>query len=442
MGMLSVSAAELGWAIDAGKVDPVDVARAFLDEIKACPFSAQIYSQVTEERAMAEAKEASARAKSGMRRGPLDGVPLSWKDLFDTIGIETEGGTRLLEGRVPEEDCEVVTRAAEAGMVCLGKTHMTELAFSGLGVNPMTATPPNRYQQDVVPGGSSSGAAASIAFDLAPIAIGSDNGGSVRIPAAWNGLVGLKTTHGAVPLNGVIPLCSSFDTVGPLCRSVEDAALMFEILAAQKINMHITPDMNALKLLVCETAMFDNCEESHLLAFEAALLELEKAGAQIERRSIPELDEMVKLGPVMFPHEAYSQWGEWIERTPEKMFEPVLERFRAGKAISEEDDAKARARMMELRAIYEKRTKDFDAVIAPTTPIAPPKIQPLLDDHALFWDTNLMGLSNTRYANMFGLCALTLPTATDAAGFMIMASPNKEQNLLQMGSVMEPVIAN
>lgn len=441
MGMLSVSATELGWAIDVGKVDPVDVTKAFLEEINTSSVRDDIYVRVCEERALAEAQEASLRAKAGMRRSPLDGVPVSWKDLFDTADIETEGGTKLLEGRVPHVDCEVIARADEAGMICLGKTHLSELAFSGLGINPMTATSPNRYDASVAPGGSSSGAAASLAFDLAPIAIGSDTGGSVRIPAAWNGLVGLKTTHGAVSLDGVIPLCSSFDTVGPICRSVEDAGLMFEILSGQKVDLNITPDMNAIKLLVCETAMLDNCDDAHLRAFEEAIQQLQKAGAIIERAPIPELDEMVTLGPVMFPYEAYSQWGEWIEKTPEKMFKPVLDRFRGGIPVTAQEDAKARARMMELRAMYEERTKDYDAIIAPTTPIAPPKIQPLLDDHELFWDVNLKALSNTRYANMFGLCALTMPTATDAAGFMMMASPNKEQNLLQMGMVMEPVVA-
>ncbi|MCF6321386.1 MAG: hypothetical protein L3J32_06410 [Rhizobiaceae bacterium] len=441
MGILNVTAAELGWAIDAGKVDPVDITKAFLSEIEASPHKDDIYVRVSAERALKEAQNASNRAKSGMRKSPFDGVPVSWKDLFDTADIKTEGGTKLLEGRKPNEDCQVVRRATHAGMVCLGKTHLSELAFSGLGINPMTKTSPNRYDDKTAPGGSSSGAAASVAFDLAPISIGSDTGGSVRIPAAWNGLVGLKTTHGAVSLEGVIPLCSSFDTVGPLCRSVEDAALMHQILSGENININTSPDLPNVKLLVCETAMLDNCENSQLQAFETALGELKKAGAQIEYGKIPELEEMVKLGPVMFPHEAYNQWGEAIEKAPEKMFEPVLNRFRAGKKISPQQDADARARMMELRASYLQRTSKYDAILAPTTPIAPPQIQPLLDDHDLFWDTNLMALSNTRYANMFGLCALTLPTGTQAAGLMLMAAPNQEERLLQMGLAMEPVVA-
>ncbi len=441
MSFLNRSAAELGWAIEVGKISPVEVAEAFLAEIKASPHSEDIYSVITEERALEEAEAAAKRAASGMRQSPLDGVPVSWKDLFDTANIKTEGGSQLLEGRVPQVDCEVVRRATEAGMVCLGKTHLSELAFSGLGINPITKTSPNRYDVNRAPGGSSSGAASSVAFDLAPIAIGSDTGGSVRIPAAWNGLVGLKTTHGAIPLDGVIPLCSSFDTVGPLCRSVEDAGLMFEILSGDKINLANSPDFSTVKLLVCETAMLENCDPVQLQAFEAALKELHKAGATIERGKIPELDEMLPLGPIMFPREAYQQWGEVIEKSPEKMFAPVLKRFLGGKSVSMEQNAEARAKMMQLRAKYLERTNGYHAVLAPTTRIRAPEIQPLLDDHYLFGDTNMASLSNTRYVNMFGLCALTLPTATDGAGIMVMAPPNHEEMLLQMGMAMEPVVA-
>ncbi len=441
MGLLSLSAAELGWAIEVGKTDPVDVTKMFLSQINDSAYRDQIYTFVSGKRALEEAESASKRARTKTRRSVLDGVPVSWKDLFDTANIPTQSGSQLLAGRVPSSDCEVVRRATQAGMVCLGKTHLSELAFSGLGINPMTATSPNRYDIATAPGGSSSGAAASVAYDLAPIAIGSDTGGSVRIPSAWNGLVGLKTTHGAVPLDGVIPLCSSFDTVGPLCRSVEDAGLMFEILSGNKVNLGNSPDLSTVKLLVCETSMLENCEEKQLHAFESALAELQKAGVRIERGEIPELTEMIELGPTMFPYEAYQQWGEEIEKSPEKMFRPVLDRFLGGKGISAEQDAKARERMVELRQSYYQRTRNYNAVIAPTTPNSAPDIQPLLEDFEVFWDTNLRSLSNTRIGNMFGLCALTLPTTTHGAGFMLMASPNSEETLLQMGMAIEPVVA-
>ena len=442
MGILALTAAELGWAIEVGKITPLDIIDVFLEEINNSPFRDEIYSFVSTDRALKEAKAATSRARAGTRLSRFDGVPVSWKDLFDTADIPTEGGSRLLEGRIPKTDCEVVRRATNAGMICLGKTHLSELAFSGLGINPKTKTSPNSFDVEAAPGGSSSGAGSSVGYNLAPIAIGSDTGGSVRIPAAWNGLVGLKTTHGVVSLDGVIPLCSSFDTVGPLCHSVEDAGLMFEILSGQKINLDVSPDLSAVKFLVCESPMLDRCEDGQRTAFERALGQLQKAGAGIKRENIPELDELTALGPIMFPYEAYQQWGKNIENAPEKMFEPVLNRFRGGLTVSVEQNANARAKMMELRANYLERTGQYDGVLAPTTPNLAPKIQPLLEDYDLFWRVNMKSLSNTRIGNMLGLCALTLPTATKGSGIMVMASPKHEEKILQLGMAMEPVVAS
>ena len=203
-----MTAADLGRGIGAGKINPVELAEAFLERIESHPLAPRIYARATPARARGEAMAAAARAKAGLRKGLLDGVPVSWKDLFDTAGVATESGSALLKGRTPGRDAAVLETATLQGLVCLGKTHMSELAFSGLGLNPVTATPPCLNDDKAVPGGSSSGAAASVAFGLAPAAIGSDTGGSVRIPAAWNDLVGLKTTAGSLSLAGTVPLLS------------------------------------------------------------------------------------------------------------------------------------------------------------------------------------------------------------------------------------------
>ncbi len=167
-----MTAADLGREIGAGKINPVELTEAFLDRIDTHDLAPRIYARMTDARARGEAMGAASRAKSGFRRGPLDGVPLSWKDLFDTAGVATEAGSALLRGRTPDRDAAVLARATQAGAVCLGKTHMSELAFSGLGLNPVTATPPCLNDDRAVAGGSSSGAAASVAFGLAPAASG------------------------------------------------------------------------------------------------------------------------------------------------------------------------------------------------------------------------------------------------------------------------------
>ena len=224
-GWLWMTAEALGHGIGRGEIDARELTEVYLAAIESHPQGTGIYARVTAERARAEAAAAADRAAAGLRRGPLDGVPIGWKDLFDTAGIATEAGSALLAGRVPDRDAPVVAAATRAGLVCLGKTHMTELAFSGLGLNPVTATPPNINDPDLAPGGSSSGSAAAVAFGVAAAAIGSDTAGSVRIPAAWNDLVGLKTTHGLLSLDGVVPLRPP-STPSGRCRSVADAALL------------------------------------------------------------------------------------------------------------------------------------------------------------------------------------------------------------------------
>ncbi|MBL4892621.1 MAG: amidase [Rhizobiaceae bacterium] len=435
------TAAQLGALIDAGKLDPVELTQYYLDAIGASEYGTKIYVRTTPERALGEAAFASDRAKSGTRKSKLDGVPVSWKDLFDTAGIETEAGSQLLVGRIPEKDCEVLRRATEAGCICLGKTHMSELAFSGLGVNPRTATPPNRYDPARAPGGSSSGAAASVSYDLAPIGIGSDTGGSVRLPSGWNGLVGLKTTLGVVPTDGVVPLCRGFDTVGPLARSVEDAALMHEILSGNSVDVRDVPDLSDCRFLICETTFLDGCEPLQLEAFETAVAKLEKAGAKINRGLMPEVDEVLELAKYLFTFEAYREWGAEIEAHPDAVFEPVKKRFMGGKSVTKEEYSAAQQKMMEIRARYDARASDFDAVLAPTTANGPPVTQKLLADIDYFWDANLLALRNTRIGNLLGLCGLTLPTTTETAGLMLLGKANSDERLLQIGLACESIVA-
>ena len=279
---LSMTACDLGRGIAAGRIDPVALAEAHLAAIETHPLSPRIFARVTRDRALAEAGAAAQRARAGRRRSLLDGVPISWKDLFDSAGIATEAGSRLLQGRTPARDAEVLRNATAMGTVCLGKTHMSELAFSGLGYNPSTATPPCVNDAAAVPGGSSSGAAASVAFGLAAGAIGSDTGGSVRVPAAWNDLVGLKTTSGRLSLEGVVPLCRKFDTVGPLARSVEDAAWMLAALQGGRAPDLRGAALQGRRLAVLRTVALEDLRDAPGAAFEAALTRLSAAGEVVD----------------------------------------------------------------------------------------------------------------------------------------------------------------
>lgn len=437
---LTRPAADLGRAIAAGQIDPVDLTDAYFDAIAAHPAGPRIYARTMPDRARAEAEAARGRARAGLRRGPLDGVPISWKDLFDTAGTATEGGTALLKGRVPDRDAVVLSNATAAGLVALGKTHMSELAFSGLGLNPITETPPNVNDPAAAPGGSSSGAAASVAFGLAAAAVGSDTGGSVRIPAAWNDLVGLKPAHGALPLDGSVPLAPSFDTIGPLTRSVEDAALMLAALGG-----HPAPDLRGAtlagaRLMVLDTVALDDLRDGPRRAFEGAVQALARAGVRIEHRAMPAVAEAMALTGILYTTEAYGIWQDEIRARGAVMFPAIRERFESGAGHLGADFVAAWVRLRALRAVFAADTAGFDAVILPTGPTLPPDAARLMSDTGYYVTENLLALRNTRIGNLMGQAALTLPTAVPSAGLSLMAGPGSEARLLRLGAAAEPLL--
>jgi aspartyl-tRNA(Asn)/glutamyl-tRNA(Gln) amidotransferase subunit A len=435
-----MTASDLGRGIGAGEIDPIDLTQSFLDAIKSHAHGQAIYARLTEARAIGEAHAAAQRAKSGTRRSLFDGVPISWKDLFDTAGTATEAGSKLLAGRTPNRDAMVLSNATAAGLVCLGKTHMSELAFSGLGVNPVTQTPPCINDETAAPGGSSSGAAASVAFGLASAGIGSDTGGSVRLPAAWNDLVGLKTTPGRLSNEGVVPLCANFDTVGPLTRSVEDAAQLLALMSGTKPTDLKSADIKDRHFLVCETAALDGCETEVLEAFQKSIKKLNDAGAKVDIQAMPCVGEALSLSGALYAPEAYATWKDEIEANPDVMFDRVRERFRGGASVSAVDHITAWQRLHELRDDYMRQTRKYDAVLVPTTPIRPPNVERLLSDAAYFDEKNLLALRNTRIGNLMGLCGLSLPTERASVGLMMLANPFEEAKLLRIGAAAEGIL--
>ena len=435
---LTMTACDLGRGIQNGAISPVALTQTYLDAIAAHPMTNRIYARTTTDRAKAEAEAAEQRAKSGNRLSLLDGVPISWKDLFDTKGTKTEAGSRLLTDRTPDADALVLQNASNAGLVCLGKTHMSELAFSGLGLNPMTQTTPCINDQDAVSGGSSSGAAGSVAFDLASAGIGSDTGGSVRIPAAWNDLVGLKTTSGDLSLDGVVALCPKFDTVGPLCRSVEDAAYLYAILKGQ-MPSPIVQKQNP-RLMVLTSAALGEMEPAPLAAFNAACDAMRANGIELVERPFPIIENMLSLAAVIYTTEAYAQWGELLEIEGHKMFPEILDRFMAGKRYSNDQYDSAWAQLDLIRKNWAEATAEFDGVIVPSSPIMPPNLEKLMADSDYYRRANLLALRNTRIGNMLGLCAISLPTPTPSCGVMIMGAPQTELNLLNIAAKIEHIL--
>ncbi|MGI9349357.1 MAG: amidase [Amylibacter sp.] len=432
---LKMTACELGRGIDNGSISPVALVKTYLEAIRNHPLNNDIYARISSERALKEATAAEIRAKINNRLSLLDGVPISWKDLFDSKGINTEAGSMLLSGRIPESDAVVLDNATQAGLVCIGKTHMSELAFSGLGLNPMTKTTPCVNNLDAVSGGSSSGAAGSVAFNLASIGIGSDTGGSVRVPAAWNDLVGLKTTSQDISLKGVVPLCPKFDTIGPLCRSVEDAAVIYSILKNQNYTPIKKP--NSLRLMRLEGISEEDIENAPLTAFDDACAKISKTDITITKHKFPVLEKLLSLAGIIYTVEAYEVWGELLEKEGKKMYPEILSRFMAGKNFTPNEYKNAWSSISSIRADWMNFTQEFDAVILPTSPILPPNKTKLLSDSSYYKRANLLALRNTRIGNMLGLCSITLPTSQPSCGFMIMGAPFSELKLLNIASKIE-----
>jgi len=441
-----MSACDLGRGIGAGQIDPVELTEAYLAACDGHEFTDRIYTVVTPDRARAEAAAAAERAKNGVRRGLLDGVPISWKDLFDSAGVVTEAGSALLEGRVPGADAEVLARATREGLVCLGKTHMSELAFSGLGLNPAyrgsveAGTPPNVNDPALIPGGSSSGAATSVGYGLAAAGIGSDTGGSVRVPAAWNDLVGLKTTSGRLSLKGVMPLAARFDTVGPLCRTVEDCAHLLAVMEGGKAPDLRGATLEGRRFLVLEPYTSD-VRDAPGDGFGSAGERLAKAGARIETGTVDGIEEAMDLAGVLFAPEAYGTWKDVIEAAPDKMFARILERFRGGAEVSAPDFVAAWQRLEAIRESWLAQTASYDAVLLPTVPNLPPDTQRLMTDTEYYVTENLLTLRNTRVGNLMGLCGLTLPTGVPSTGVMMLCPPMAEERLLRLGAAAEAALA-
>lgn len=438
----TMSAAALGRGIAAGEIDPVELTDATLARLQDHPLTSRIFTALTPDRARAEAMAARDRARAGLRLSPLDGVPISWKDLFDSAGTATESGSDLLLGRVPDRDAQVLGNATALGAVCLGKTQMSELAFSGLGLNPIKETPPCINDAEAVPGGSSSGAATSVAFGLAPAAVGSDTGGSVRIPAAWNDLVGLKTTSGRISLEGVVPLCLKFDTIGPITRTVEDAALMLALLEGQSRAADLRgATLKGMRFANLVTLAQEDLAPEVAAAHDAALEKLRVAGAEVVDLEVPELTEAMALSGILYTTEAYGLWKPVIEAAPEKMYPEILTRFRAGADHSGADYVAAWARLELCRQAWDATVAGFDAVLTPTAPILPPNLERLHRDHDYYVRANLLALRNTRIGNLMGLSGLSLPTGVPSCGLQLLGLPEGEEALLRVGAAVEAALA-
>ncbi|WP_207004069.1 amidase [Trinickia mobilis] len=361
------------------------------------------------------AREAAASSDAFRDRGyvpsALAGVPISVKDLFDIKDQVTTAGSRILRDAAPAvRDAAAIARLREAGAVFAGRTNMSEFAFSGLGLNPHFGTPANPIDPALVAGGSSSGAATSVALGHVVAALGTDTGGSVRIPAAFCGLVGFKPTARRVPLDGIVPLSASFDSIGPIARSVDCCALIDGVISGQSLDT-VPRALAALRFGVTSDYVSDDLDETVSTAFNRTLGMLRRAGASVESFAFPELHEVAGRFPLagITAAQAWAWHREHVARRADSYDPRVLKRLRVGEARSAADYIHLLAARERFVRDARARLARFDAWLMPTVAIVPPAIAEIEHDDGAFFAANAKVLRNPSIVNFMDGCAVTLP---------------------------------
>jgi aspartyl-tRNA(Asn)/glutamyl-tRNA(Gln) amidotransferase subunit A len=392
--------------------------------------------------ARAAADAADRRARDGALRGPLDGVIVSIKDLFDAAGEPTRAGSKTLEGAPPAvADAPVVQRLRTAGAVIVGKTNMSEFAFTGVGANPHFGTPGNPADRSRVPGGSSSGAAVSVADDMCEIAIGTDTGGSTRIPAALCGMVGYKPTKHRIPTDGAFPLSPTLDSVGPIARSVEACAKADAILAGEGPWALEPAALGGLKLGIPQGLPLEELDATVAGLFEAAIGRLGRAGAKLSDKEFSLFDDMARVQSraTIATVEAWQIHRERIAARGEDYDPIVRSRIETGSAVSAAEHAQMLEDRRGLVSAMDLALTELDALVLPTTPIVAPTMDEISTSKG-FNHNNRLLLRNTAIANFFDLCAISLPMrGTNAlpAGLMLFARRSYDRRLFAIAAALE-----
>jgi aspartyl-tRNA(Asn)/glutamyl-tRNA(Gln) amidotransferase subunit A len=443
------SAAEIGRLIAKGNLDPVEAAEFFLNRIERDRENPS-FILVTRKRALEEAEASRKRHREGRAAGPLDGVPIAWKDLVDMAGERTTAGSALYAGSPPKEkDAPIVANLAAAGMVALGKTNLSEFAFSALGLNPHFGTPRNPRDPATprIAGGSSSGAAVAVAGGLAPCAIGSDTGGSIRAPASFCGIVGFKTSEGRIDKQGVFPLSRTLDTIGPMAHNVEDCVLIDIALRGQSTTPVRPLDLSGVEFVAPDKSGIEDAEPAVAANFETTLKRLAEAGAKVTSRPIPQLGAMRALSAQYGSFVAIEAYAEhraiFDSADAQRMDRRVVKRALGGR-VPERDALNLQRGREELIAGL---TDELNGAILalPATPMTAPALDPLERDDELFRVTNLRAIHYTFLGNLFRMCGLALPSGTDAAGLptgvQFLAPGGDDDRLLSIGLSMESALS-
>jgi aspartyl-tRNA(Asn)/glutamyl-tRNA(Gln) amidotransferase subunit A len=411
-----------------GAVSPVELTQAFIARIERLNSALNAFISVTDEQALQQAREAEAQIQRGQWRGPLHGMPLALKDLIDTAGIRTTAASAVFKDRIPAEDAEVVRRLKAAGAVLLGKLNMHECAYGGTSVPSYYGAVHNPWNLARIAGGSSGGSAAAVAAGLCIGALGSDTAASIRQPAAYCGVVGLKPTYGRVSTRGVIPLSWSLDHIGPLCRSAADAALLLEAVAGfdplepsssvrptERYANAVDDRSTSLRIGLVRRPYFDNLDPEIEAAVNAAIDELARLTAGVREVELPYTNVLLTIASA----EAYAFHKPDFTRTPQ-LYQPMTRRrLEQAASISAADYVNARREMERLRWQADNAFSNVDLLVTPTTAITPISIESGYMDPPLPSDGTPVEFRNTHMFDVLGLPAISVPCGFTRDGMPI-----------------------
>lgn len=443
---IAAAAADLA----AGRTTAVALAEAALARI-ADPAGegARAFMEVQAEQALASARSMDALRAAGRAPSPWAGIPISIKDLFDQEGVRTRAGSiALKDAPVATATAPVVARLQRAGFVVLGRTNMVEFAFSGLGVNPHYGTPRSPYDRATgrLPGGSSSGAAVAVADGMGLGALGSDTGGSCRAPAALCGIVGYKPTAKRVPLEGVLPLSFSLDSIGPLANTVGCCAILHGLMAGEEEAAPPAPrSVAGLRFGVPEdTYLFEGLEPPVVTAFQSALARLEAAGARIERFAIPELADIPLANATggFVAMESYAWHRKLIEKAGPEYDQRILARIMRGATVGAADYIELMKERERIIAAVAPRTAPYDAILCPTCAVTPPAIS-AVDEVDEYNRINLLILRNTAAFNFLDRCSISVPCHAPGkapVGLMLTGAHDGDAALFSAAAAVEAVL--
>ncbi|WP_324754083.1 amidase [Roseovarius sp. Pro17] len=436
--------AELERQLKTGEVSSAELTSTCLDRIlDAKGEGSRTFTMIDPDLSCGTAHNADTLRKRGDISSPLAGIPVSIKALFDIGGkVTTAGSTVLATAATARADAAAVARLRAAGMVVMGHTNMTEFAYSGLGLNPHYGTPGNPADRSRIPGGSSSGAAVSVADGMAAAALGTDTGGSCRIPAAFCGLVGFKPTARRVPLTGAFPLSQSYDSIGPIARTVDCCARLDAVLADDPTPEPEMPPLADLRIAVLDNYVTESMEEPVARAYQTALDVLAKAGAVLTSLRLDGLDDLPALNARggIIAAEALQVHQELLKTHGDAYDPRVAVRILKAESQYAGELEDLLAKRTQMIAVADAATRDFDAVLMPTTPMEAPRFDALNADEDLYGSTNLLALRNPTVANFLDRCAITLPLPIGSGlpvGLMLMGRTMGDRHLLAIARRVE-----